>query len=201
MTSSWQYLISAWLEIKTFPSLKIDILLLRNDLTMGAVGWWQPLVHVCRRWRGLIFGSSRRLNLQLCYTLKTVRKKRLDVWPALPLIVVNNGFFDTPVDNLTSVLEHSNRIRQIYLIRSSPTTSQIKKIWAAMQVPFPELTALTLGLTRLSSETMTVLPDSLLGGLAPRLRLLALLSIPFPALQKLLLSATHLVHLHLYAVL
>ena len=29
---------------------------------------WQTLVHVCRRWRGLVLGSPRRLNLRLWCT-------------------------------------------------------------------------------------------------------------------------------------
>jgi hypothetical protein len=42
-----------------------------------------------------------------------------------------------------------------------------------------------------------VLPDSFLGGSAPRLRYLALDAIPFPGFPKLLLSAAHLVELWL----
>jgi hypothetical protein len=61
-----------------------------------------------------------------------------------------------------------------------------------MQVPFPELTLL-----RLSSDGEVVLPDSFLGGFAPRLRYLWLNRIPFPGLPKLFLSATHFVALHL----
>jgi hypothetical protein len=53
-----------------------------------------------------------------------------------------------------------------------------------MQVPFPELAALTLYLLQPPSETVPVVPDSLLGGSAPRLRLLTLIGIPFPRLQK-----------------
>ena len=34
--------------------------------TKQSIESWQSLVHVCRRWRGLVFESSRRLNLQLC---------------------------------------------------------------------------------------------------------------------------------------
>ena len=49
---------------------------------------WQSLVHVCRRWRGLVFGSPRRLNLQLCYIPGTSAKK--SVWPALPLLVLGS---------------------------------------------------------------------------------------------------------------
>jgi hypothetical protein len=66
-----------------------------------------------------------------------------------------------------------------------------------MQVPFPELTEL-----RLISyvETPLVIPDSFLGGSAPRLRSFILLGIPFPGLPKLLLSATHLVYLYLNSI-
>jgi hypothetical protein len=27
--------------------------------------WWRTLVHVCRKWRNFIFGSTHRLNLRL----------------------------------------------------------------------------------------------------------------------------------------
>src|SRR5713226_475389 len=154
--------------------------------------WWQPLVHVCRRWRGLVFGLPRLLNLQLYCTLGTVRRKTLDVWPALPLLIMDDDGFDPPVAkrDLTSVLEHSrNRIRQISLVPRTLTTpqvatSQIEKVWAAMQVPFPELTVLTLDLQHSPSETVTVHPDTFLGGSAPRLRFLTFNGIPFPRLQK-----------------
>ena len=63
-----------------------------------------------------------------------------------------------------------------------------------MQVPFPELESLTLSS---GDPYMPVLPDSILDGSAPRLRYLSLNSFPFPALPKLLMSATHLVNLHL----
>ncbi len=161
--------------------------------------WWQPLIHVCRRWRGLIFGSHHRLNLQLYCTPETLSRKTLNVWPALPLIIQDSSS-DTPVDDLVSALDHSNRICQIDFSHHYLTTSQIEKVWAAMQVPFPELTALLLYSYHSPSETGPVLPESFLGGSAPRLRYLTFFHIPFPGLQKLLLSATHLVELHLYEV-
>jgi hypothetical protein len=61
--------------------------------------------------------------------------------------------------------------------------------------PFPELTGLQLSNAYEVSEPK--LPDSFLGGSAPRLRSLHLEYIAFPALPKLLLSTTHLVHLDL----
>ncbi len=64
-----------------------------------------------------------------------------------------------------------------------------------MQVPFPELTDLLL---RPELLYMTInIPDSFLGGSAPRLQRLELNGFPFPGLPKQLLSATHLVELWL----
>jgi hypothetical protein len=44
---------------------------------------------------------------------------------------------------------------------------------------------------------VSILPDSFLGGSAPRLQTLELSGIPFPSLEKLLLSTNYLVDLHL----
>jgi len=108
-----------------------------------------------------------------------------------------------PVDDIIFLLEHSNRIRQINLNLNHDylflTDSELEKVRTAMQVPFPELTALTLNDSkhrRLLTETGPVTPDSFLGGSVPRLQLLAFDGTPFPGLQKLLLSATHLVEIH-----
>ena len=60
--------------------------------------------------------------------------------------------------------------------------------------PFPALTVLDL---LSNDEKAPVLPDSFLGGSAPRLREIWLRSIPYPGLGKLLLSTTDLVTLSL----
>ena len=65
-----------------------------------------------------------------------------------------------------------------------------------MQVPFPELAVLRVSLAY--EFYKPDLPDSFLGGSAPRLRHLDLFSVSFPGLPNLLLSATHLVHLGLF---
>ena len=97
------------------------------------------------------------------------------------------------VDDAISELEHNDRICQISLY--CYTAWRIEEFWTAIQVPFPELTVLHLSFENLSYQR--VLPDSFLGGFAPRLQFLALTYIPFPGLTKLLLSATHLVNLWL----
>jgi hypothetical protein len=103
------------------------------------------------------------------------------------------------VDNAIAELERSDRITQINLVCHTITLPQqalrSKKLWTAMQVPFPELTALSLVFECRSYAP--VLDDSFLGGSGPRLRYLYLDAVPFPGLPKLLLSATHLVKLHI----
>jgi hypothetical protein len=153
---------------------------------------WKPLVHVCQRWRSLVFRSPRRLNLQLCCRPWTPARDTLDVWPALPLIV--SGSMLSGMDSIIAALEQSNRVCQVDLYNIMGW--QLGKVLAAMQVPFPELTDL-----RLHSLVPTpVIPDSFLDRSAPRLRTFTLsgcYGIPFPGLPKLLSSANHLVDLTL----
>ena len=156
---------------------------------------WQTLVHVCRRWRCIVFGSPRHLDLQLVCRNRTPARDMLDIWPALPLIVVFDGDSPGSMDNFFAALECTDRVYQIDLeIRQS---LDLEILLAVLQRPFPELTLLLL---RSTAETVAVVPDSFLGGSAPRLISVWLLGIPFPGLPKLLLSATHLVSLYLYNI-
>ena len=157
---------------------------------------WKSLVHVCRRWRNLVFGSPRSLNLQPFCTPGTRTKDLLDVWPALPLIIYADDMdFSsfTGMDNIIAALGQSNRARQIFFQRLAGW--QLEEVLAgAMRAPFPELTDLLL---TSNDDSPPVITDSFLDGSAPRLQYFRLYSIPFPGLPKLLLSATHLVKLSL----
>jgi len=161
---------------------------------------WITLAHVCRRWRTVVFQSPQRLNLQLLCTPKTPARDSLNIWPHFPLIVsvAHHIFEDKPssVDNIIAALEHNDRVCQIKL--EYRTSSQFQHVTnsAAMQNPFPELTDLRLG-EFVYAGLESILPNSFLGGTAPRLRSLSLYHVPFPGLPKLLLSATHLVNLDL----
>ena len=148
---------------------------------------WQSLVHVCRRWRSIVFGSPRHLDLQLVCTTRTRTRDTLDVWPAFPLII---WYFSNPtgsVDNIIAGLEHRDRVCQIHLV--DIPSSDVEIILAEMQQPFPEL--IYLGLES-NGETVPVVSDSLLGGSAPSLYFLVLSRVRFPGLPKLLSFATHL---------
>jgi hypothetical protein len=149
---------------------------------------WESLVHVCSRWRSVVFGSPNHLDLGLVCTAKTPARDRLDVWPELPLHIQGDDF--EGIDNIIAVVERRNRVRVIDLTWVS--SLHLENLLAAMQDPFPELTDLVLW-----SNGEVALPDSFLGGSAPRLRFLWLDHAPFPGLQKLLLSATHIAILRL----
>ena len=153
---------------------------------------WHSLVHVCRRWRGLVFTSPRRLNMRLRCTTRTPARETLDIWPALPL-VIRGDVSEKSVDNVIAELKLNDRISQIEL--NCYTTSQIENLNTAMQVPFPELTGLYLSCG--SFGYAPVLPGSFLGGSAPRLRHLALVAFPLSGLSNLFLSTTNLVDLFL----
>ena len=149
---------------------------------------WYTLVHVCRKWRNVVLESPRRLNLQLRCTGSTPVREMIDAWPLLPIVLSGYG---RGVDNIIAALELNDRIRQLEL--DGFPSSQMEKVFAALQQPFPALTSLRLR----SGETVPVVPALFLGGSAPQLQTLILRSIPFPGLPKLLMSATHLVTLHL----
>ena len=179
----------------------VDLLIQKGIL----VDVWRTLVHVCRRWRSLVFGSPRRLKLRLVCIHRTPTRKTLDVWPALPLII--SGHTSTFVmDNLIAALERRDRVCKIDL--RYYTSLESGGFWAAMQEPFPELTHLWFearGQGRSGDEESEWLvhpgeqdvSDSFLGGSAPRLQFFWMNAVRLQGLQKLLLSATHLIDLHL----
>ena len=174
-----------------------DVLLAIFDFCRDkyALEAWQTLVHVCRRWRSVVFGSPRRLGLQLVCTAQTPARGTLNVWPALPLFIRCYHIPIEILDNIIAVLERSGCVREIDI--SHVSSLELGKIAEVMQEPFPELTHMGLWS---EDETVPILPDSFLGGSAPHLRSLEFQGIPFPGLPKILLSATHLFDLRLWDI-
>jgi hypothetical protein len=173
-----------------------DVLLEIFDSFIGElreIEAWHSLVHVCPRWRRLVFASPHRLKLHLSCTPETPARDTLEVWPVLPLLVQGHISETTDVDDIVAVLEHRHRVCKIDL---NVPSSQFEKVSAAMQEPFPKLTDLSLWSY---DETAAALSDSFLGGSAPHLRSLWLDGIPFPGLPKLHFSST-LVSLRLLTI-
>ena len=160
---------------------------------------WRTLVHVCRKWRNLVFGSPHRLNLRLVCTARRPVREMLEIWPPLPIVIFPYGLSKTSTlaaDNIIAALEHNDRIHRVELWEAS--SSLLDKALAVMQGPFPVLTDLDIRCDE--DEIAPVVPDSFLGGFAPRLRKLSLDHIPFPGLPKLLLSASDLVEISLWHI-
>jgi hypothetical protein len=86
-----------------------------------------------------------------------------------------------------------NHICAIHLRYS--TIYQLERLVSAMQEQFPALTYLMLDYNPFHRPPAPALPVRFQGGHAPRLQALELHTIVFPALPKLLLSATDLVRL------
>ena len=154
---------------------------------------WHTLVHVCRNWRNVVFGSPRRLNLHLCCTKRTPVRENLDIWPQLPIII--KVYYHDRWDNIFAALEHNDRISEMVI--SDIPSSEMEKALTALQQPFPALTCLYF---RFNIRTAPIIPASFLGGSAPALETLCLDRIPFPGLPKLLLSTTHLVDLEIQSI-
>jgi hypothetical protein len=94
-----------------------------------------------------------------------------------------------------AAIVHRSRVCEIDLVHLR-SNSQLQRLASSMQEQFPALINLTL----FADHPGSALPDGLLGGSAPSLQSLRLQSISFPALPKLLLSATHLVRLTLWDI-
>ncbi|KAH9163249.1 hypothetical protein EDB89DRAFT_2234334 [Lactarius sanguifluus] len=159
----------------------------------GVPVWpWHLLVHVCRKWRQIVFESPLRLDLQILCTHRTPVRKNLSIWPVFP-IAIN---YHPPgkllgQNNIIAALKHADRVCHISL---NVTGSQLDKMATVMRKPFPVLAHLNVSL---DYGVPPVLLAKFLGGSAPCLQTIHLDYISFPALPSLLLSASHLVKLEL----
>ena len=164
---------------------------------------WNRLVHVCRRWRFLVFASPHRLDLRLVYTFKRparLRKKALNSWPTLPIAIwypwksAVGGQSSCLEDenNASFALRYPDRIREINLFL---TGSLLLKLGAVL-VSFPSLEYLRLE-SQYPAKSSPALPVGFLGGSTPRLRDIYLIGIAFPTLPLLLLSTRDLISLRL----
>ena len=123
----------------------------------------------------------------------------LEIWPPFPIVIFPYGLSNAltlAADNIIAALEHNYRIHHVELWEVS--SSLLEKALAVMQGPFPMLTELDIRCDE--DEVAPVVPDSFLGGFAPRLRKLSLEHIPFPGLPKLLMSTSDLVEISLWHI-
>ena len=159
--------------------------------------FWPRLVHICRKWRRIVFASQRALRLRLLCTHGTPVPKTLDCWPTLPIVMQYGA---PPVPGLPATedevgimaaLLHSDRVGSISLI----VTNSLLKRLPAIERPFSELEDLVL----MSQDSVSLtLPTSFRWGL--HLRTLHLTRCAIPALPELLFTSTGLVDLKLHKI-
>ena len=133
---------------------------------------WITLVHVCRRWRRIIFASPRRLDLYLACICGTLVRQNLIYWPLiLPLVITYHPrtiSFRNPTpddeDNILAALTHADRIHRVDIYA---TSSLFRKVATVMQKSFPVLTHLELTLEQDDFPPLPILPQGFLGGSAP----------------------------------
>ena len=157
---------------------------------------WDTLAQVCRRWRHVVFGSPRRLDLRLLCTSKTPTSRSLDIWPPFPIILSVPPSFPAVdkngVENIIAALECRDRISKVDIYEI--LGPEVKELVTVLHEPFPVLTHFSLSSY---DSSVPALPETFLGGSAPRLRSFGLKGIPFPSFPKFILGLPHIVHLHL----
>jgi len=160
---------------------------------------WQTLVHICHRWRRVVFTSPRRLDLKLfCTQQRLINLKMLDIWAELPIVVIAEDVeSEEDVTNIITALRQHNRVCRINYCHRQFQDSLLKA-FAAIDEPCLALTSLDLSSSQ--QQNVPVLPDSFLGGSAPRLRSIDLNGIPYPSIGTLLLSTTNLVQLSIWRI-
>ena len=99
------------------------------------------------------------------------------------------------MENLIAALECRDRISGIRI--HDIHGPFLENLDPMLHKPFPGLTTLSLHST---DESVSELPETFLGGFAPRLQSFGLSGIPFPSFPKFILSCTHIIALHLYEI-
>ena len=116
----------ALLEIFDFYLGEKDL----NRLEEEEIEAWHTLVHVCRKWRNIVFGSPLRLDLRVYCAAKKPAKEMLEVWPPFPIVLwvyFLSSWGKVRMDNLIAALEHKDRI--CYLGLFDVPSSQLEKVW------------------------------------------------------------------------
>jgi hypothetical protein len=158
---------------------------------------WDRLVHVCKKWRHIIFASPRGLRLRLYCTHGTPVSEALNLWPALPIVMQYGG---SPTlhppsprdeDNIVAALKHYDRVRSISLT----VTSSLLERLGTIEEPFSELEDLVL----LSQDKNgQMLPGPFRWG--SHLRSLHATGTVFRSLPQLLLSSQNLLDIQIHEI-
>ena len=150
---------------------------------------WRRLVHVCQRWRYLVYDLPSHLDMRLLLTNDSPSIDTLSHIPPLPLVIDYSNRTRTMAqkdeENIHLGLQQHDRVRRVVL--QAPSSSL--RMWLeSMNKLFPRLVDLHL-LPATIEEMNLELPETLQ---APDLRHLSLHGIGLPAELALLSSASTL---------
>jgi len=182
----------ALLEI--FDFYKDD--LLYHTLAMSLTWRCITMAQVCRRWRNIIFGSPRRLDLRVVCTNTTPTRASLGIWPPFPIDVYcermhcHGAVDEKGSSNIIAALEHHDRISEVHI--RDIDGSALEKLAAVMDEPFPALRYFYLSSSSSFGVSVSIVPEKFLVGSAPRLRTFILSGIPFLSFPKFVFSATRI---------
>ena len=162
---------------------------------------WPILVHICRKWRHLVFASHRALQLRLFCTHGTPVLKALDCWPTLPIVVEYGGFSalnpPAPEDegDILAALKRSDRVSSIHLT----VTKSLLKNLPSIRGKFSKLEDLVL---HSQDGKHLFLPSKIRSGnwSGTHLRVLHLTRVEFSAPFRLLSSSRDLVDIQLHDI-
>jgi len=107
---------------------------------------WHTLVHVCQRWRHVVFGSPRHLGLRLLCVNRRLMKT-LDIWPELPIAIrVDFGLKSPSVtdSDVISVLKRHDQVCEIVID----------------SVPYPTIGKLLRSTHNLTDLSLSAIPPS-----------------------------------------
>ena len=161
--------------------------------------WWYTQVHVCQRWRNIIFRSASYLGIFLVCTYGTPVADMLAHSPSLPLIIhyTKKGRNITTDDEEGIIFALKQRDRVLRVRLTTADTSLLEKFIGVMDEEFPILEYLIITLPTENDSTILVLPETVQ---APHLRLLWLRGFALPMGSRLLMTAVSLVALYLVMV-
>ena len=164
--------------------------------TFFSISWsWKTLIRVCRRWRQIVLGSPRRLDLRIVCSETTPVRTSLDIWPPFPICIFSIRVDKKGVRNIISAVERGrDRTSGFYIVNI--TGPALRKLSAVMHGPFPVLTEIYLKST---DESVPVLPETF-GGSAPRLQHVVIEGISFLSFPKIISSATNIIYLDLFDI-
>lgn len=173
------------MTIDTLPDyVLIQTFCICRDIYSSCPMWWRSLVHVCRRWRQIVFSSPRSLHLVILCNPRTPIRTSLNIWPPFLLSIHHDTSDpDEEGENTVAALELRDRVSEISI--DCLKDSVLERLTATMLEPFPELSHLYLAYR---DDITPVLPDAFLGGFAPSLQSLELVNVASPALSVSFLS-------------